>query len=262
MSTDDPASPRPLSPTAESTADESSMVRLKDIKTIAQLYKDGVLKAVAPKRHRWNPEPKFLERVSLYQGDITTLEVDSIVNAANRSLLGGGGVDGVIHTAAGPMLLEECRLLNGCRTGQSKITRGYDLPARHIIHTVGPIFKSKNKEEKLEKAEQLGSAYRTSLGLAIENSIRHVAFPSISTGVYSYPIRDATRIALNEVRTVLESEHGNELERVIFVVWSNQDRIVYESLIPEYFPPGEKVEDAEAIGELSESTSDGSASDR
>jgi len=252
MSTDLP-SPRPLSPTAESTADESSIIHLKGIKTIAQLYKSGALKAVAPKSHRWNPEPKLLERVSLYQGDITTLEVDSIVNAANRSLLGGGGVDGVIHAAAGPKLLEECRLLNGCRTGQSKITRGYDLPARYIIHTVGPIYKSKSNEEKAEKAEQLASAYRTSLLLALENSIRHVAFPSISTGVYSYPICAATHIALNEVRTVLESEHGNELERVIFVVWSNQDRAVYESLIPEYFPPGEKVEYPEPIGEPNES---------
>jgi len=257
MSTDLPSSPRPSSPTAESTAestaDEGLIIRLKDIKTIAQLYKSGVLKAVVPKKQRWNPEPGLLERVSLYQGDITSLEVDSIVNAANRSLLGGGGVDGAIHNAAGPKLVEECRLLNGCRTGQSKITRGYDLPARHIIHTVGPVY---DKVEKAEKAEQLASAYRTSLALALENSIRHVAFPSISTGVYAYPIRDATRIALNEVRSFLESELGNELERVVFVVWSNQDRAVYESLIPEYFPPGEKVEDPEPIAELSESDDD------
>jgi len=256
MSTDVPTSPRPLSPTAESMADEGFIIRLQAIKPIAQLYKSGALKAKPPKRRRWNPEPNFLERVSLYQGDITTLEVDSIVNAANRSLLGGGGVDGAIHAAAGPKLLEECRLLNGCRTGQSKITRGYDLPARHIIHTVGPVYDSKNKVEKAEKAEQLASAYRTSLALALENSIRHVAFPSISTGVYSYPIRDATRIALNEVRSLLESELGNELERVVFVVWSNQDKAVYESLIPEYFPPGEKVEDPEPIAELSESDDD------
>jgi O-acetyl-ADP-ribose deacetylase (regulator of RNase III) len=237
------------------------MTRLKDIKTVAQLYKIGVLKAVTPKKQRWNPEPNFLERVSMHQGDITTLEVDSIVNAANRSLLGGGGVDGAIHHAAGPKLLEECRLLNGCRTGQSKITRGYDLPARHIIHTVGPVYDSKVQEERAEKAEQLASAYRTSLAVAVENSIRHVAFPSISTGVYSYPIRDATRIALNEVRSFLESEYGDELERVIFVVWSNQDRAVYESLIPEYFPPGEKVEDAEPIAELSESDNGSEVSD-
>jgi len=260
MSTGVPSSPRPLSPTAESTADEGFIIRLKAIKTINQLYKNRLLKEVASNKRRWNPEPNFLERISLYQGDITTLEVDSIVNAANRSLLGGGGVDGAIHTAAGPKLLQECRLLNGCRTGQSKITRGYDLPARHIIHTVGPVY-SKTKEEKAEKAEQLASAYRTSLALAVENSIRHVAFPSISTGVYSYPISDATRIALNEVRSFLESEYGNELERVIFVVWSKQDRAVYESLIPEYFPPGEKVEAPEPVAELSESDNDTEASD-
>jgi len=189
---------------------------------------------VAPKKHRWNPEPKFLGRVSLYQGDITTLEVDSIVNAANRSLLGGGGVDGAIHAAAGPKLLKECRLLNGCQTGQSKITRGYDLPARHIILTVGPIYNSKSQEA--EKAEQLASAYRTSLVLALENSIRHVAFPSISTGVYSYPIRAATRIALNEVRTFLESESENELERVIFVVWVIRIGSCMSHLFPNIFP--------------------------
>jgi O-acetyl-ADP-ribose deacetylase (regulator of RNase III) len=233
---------------AESMADESFIVHLKDIKTIAQLYQSGVLKGVAPKKRRWDPNPDFLERISLYQGDITTLGVDSIVNAANRSLLGGGGVDGAIHAAAGPKLLEECRLLNGCLTGEAKITRGYDLPALHIIHAVGPVYSS---GEKAERAKQLASAYRTSLAVAVENSIRHVAFPSISTGIYSYPVPAATRIALNEVRTFLESEHGNELERVLFVVWSNQDKNVYESLIPEYFPLGEKAEGPEA--ELSES---------
>jgi len=248
MSTNVP--PRSSSPIAESITNESFIIHLKDIKTIAQLYQSGVLKGVAPKRRRWDPNPDFLERVSLYQGDITRLEVDSIVNAANRSLLGGGGVDGAIHAAAGPKLVDECRLLNGCLTGESKITRGYDLPALQVIHTVGPVYSSEDKEER---AQQLASAYRTSLAVAVENSIRHVAFPSISTGIYSYPVPAATRIALNEVRTFLESEHGNKLERVIFVVWSNQDKKVYESLIPEYFPSGEKAEDSEP--ELSESDS-------
>jgi len=253
MSTDVQSSSRSSSPTTESTANESFIQHLKDIETIAQFYKSGVLKPVALKKHRWGPDPDLLERVSLYQGDITKLEVDSIVNAANRSLLGGGGVDGAIHAAAGPRLLEECRGLNGCITGQSKITRGYDLPALHVIHTVGPIY---NSQERAERAEQLASAYRTSLAVAVENSIRHVAFPSISTGIYSYPVPDATRIALNEVRTFLDSEHGDELERVIFVVWSNQDKSVYESLIPEYFPPGEKAKDPkpEPTAALSESS--------
>ncbi|KAF8150614.1 A1pp-domain-containing protein [Crassisporium funariophilum] len=216
------------------------MIHLRDIKTIAQLYQKGVLKVKAAKRGnaRWKPDPAFLDRVSLFQGDITKLDVDAIVNAANRSLL----VDGAIHGAAGPKLLDECRELNGCLTGDAKITRGYNLPARHIIHTVGPIY---DEDEIEERAEQLLSCYRKSLELAVENSMRHIAFPSISTGIYSYPIKDATRIALNEVRTFLDSEKGSTLERVIFVVWSNQDKAIYESLIPEYFPPGEKITEVE-----------------
>ncbi|KDR76348.1 hypothetical protein GALMADRAFT_247754 [Galerina marginata CBS 339.88] len=235
-------SPSPASVSSGSEVDESYFIPLQEIKTIAQFYETAVLKPAAPGKVRFQPNYEFLDRVSLFQGDITKLDIDSIVNAANRSLLGGGGVDGAIHAAAGPKLLDECRGLNGCLTGQSKITRGYRLPARHIIHTVGPIYSSK---EKGEKAEQLESSYRTSLELAVENALRHVAFPSISTGIYSYPIVDATRIALNTARIFLESEAGNKLERVIFVVWSNKDKEVYESLIPEYFPPADKPQEPE-----------------
>ncbi|KAF8962726.1 A1pp-domain-containing protein [Flammula alnicola] len=193
-----------------STNAPASPLRLKDIKTIAELYKSAVLKAEpAKEKVRYQPDPALLDRVSLFQGDITRLDIDSIVNAANRSLL----VDGAIHAAAGPKLLEECRELNGCLTGQSKITRGYHLHARYIIHTVGPVYSTRDKEEK---AVQLASSYKTSLELAVENELRHTAFPSISTGIYSYPIVDATRIALNT------------LERVIFVVWSDKDKGVYE----------------------------------
>ncbi|KAF8199533.1 hypothetical protein BJ912DRAFT_653573 [Pholiota molesta] len=224
----------------------SKNIQLKDMKTIAALYKNGLLKAAAATKARYKPNPSLLERISLYQGDITRLEVDAIVNAANRSLLGGGGVDGAIHAAAGRKLLEECRGLNGCLTGDSKITRGYNLPARHIIHTVGPIYTVREKDEK---AVQLESSYRTSLKLAVENAIRHIAFPSISTGIYSFPIVGATRIALDTVRKFLESEQGNKLEQVIFVVWSDKDKEVYEQLIPEYFPPGEKPESSEPEGE-------------
>ncbi|KAF9565199.1 A1pp-domain-containing protein [Agrocybe pediades] len=209
------------------------MVRLKDIKTISELFKTLALKPAAPDKLQFKPDVKLLDRVSLFQGDITKLDVDAIVNAANRSLLGGGGVDGAIHAAAGPKLLDECRGLNGCLTGESKITKGYRLPARHVIHTVGPVYSRHNVEEC---AQQLASCYRTSLELAVENAVRHIAFPSISTGIYSYPIEDATRIALNTARTYLESESGGKLERVIFVVWSNKDKGVYEKLIPEYFP--------------------------
>jgi len=227
------------------------MVRLNDIKTIAQLYKNVVLKPATSDKLVFKPRQELLERVSLLQGDITKLDVDAVVNAANRSLLGGGGVDGAIHAAAGPKLLDECLGLNGCSTGDAKITRGYRLPARHVIHAVGPVYSSKDKEQK---AEQLASCYRTSLEIAVENELRHVAFPSISTGVYSYPIVDATRIALNSVRTFLDSEAGTKLERVIFVVWSDKDREVYESLIPEYFPQEGKSQGSEPEPESAESS--------
>jgi len=215
-------------------SDNDPIVKLEDIPTIRQLYKDSEL-AVPPKdRIRYKPNDSLLDRISLYQGDITELKVDAIVNAANKSLLGGGGVDGAIHRAAGPHLLEECRTLNGCNTGESKITRGYSLPSRHVIHTVGPVYSPAEVEVK---ARQLASCYRTSLEVAVENDVRHIAFPSVSTGIYGYPIENATHIALGTARQFMESERGTKLERCIFVVWSNNDRDVYESLIPEYFPP-------------------------
>ncbi|KAH9945006.1 A1pp-domain-containing protein [Epithele typhae] len=207
-------------------------LHLDKIPTLRELYTRGVLKPakVAP-RHA--PRAALLDRVSLFQGDITTLDIDCIVNAANRSLLGGGGVDGAIHAAAGPSLLEECRKLNGCETGDAKITGGHDLPARHIIHTVGPIYSSYKKEEK---AEQLASCYKTSLQLVVASSLKHVAFPSVSTGIYGYPIKDATHIALNVARGYLDTPEGDKLDRTIFVVWSDADKLVYESLLPHYFP--------------------------
>ncbi|KAJ6607392.1 hypothetical protein B0H10DRAFT_2178495 [Mycena sp. CBHHK59/15] len=208
------------------------IVRLAEIRTIGQLYQNGALKAVA--KPRYKPDGALLDRISLYQGDITKIEVDSIVNAANRSLLGGGGVDGAIHSAAGKQLLEECRGLNGCETGFSKITKGYRLPSKCIIHTVGPIYSSRDVETR---AQQLASCYKTGLDLAIENSLKHIAFPSISTGIYGYPVEDATHIALDVVRRICDLEVGTKLDRVIFVVWSNKDKEVYETLIPEYFPP-------------------------
>lgn len=138
-----------------------------------------------------------------------------------------------VYTIAGPQLLDECRTLNGCNTGNSKITRGYDLPAQHIIHTVGPKYSLFKAEEK---ATQLRSCYKTSLQIAVNNSLSQIAFPSICTGAYNYPIEDATHIALDTVRRFLDSDEGESLEHVVFVVWSDTDKGVYEELIPLYFP--------------------------
>lgn len=155
-------------------------------------------------------------RIQVVEGDITKIDADAIVNAANTSLLGGGGVDGAIHRAAGPELLAECRTLNGCRTGQAKMTKGYRLPARFVIHTPGPIWQGGGHGEQ----ELLASCYRNCLTLAEQAGCRHVAFPSISTGVYRFPLEQAAQIAIHEIRNFLQT---HALPEVVTMVCFTHD---------------------------------------
>jgi O-acetyl-ADP-ribose deacetylase (regulator of RNase III) len=164
-------------------------------------------------------------RLRAIQADITTLKVDAIVNAANSTLLGGGGVDGAIHRAAGPDLLKECRTLGGCETGKAKITGGYRLPARYVIHAVGPVWHGGDRGEP----ELLASCYRRSLQLAVEHEAVSIAFPSISTGVYGYPIELAAPLAVTTVREFVEREPG--LHEVVFCCFSSADLTIYETTL-------------------------------
>jgi O-acetyl-ADP-ribose deacetylase (regulator of RNase III) len=163
-------------------------------------------------------------KIDIVRGDITKLAVDAIVNAANTTLLGGGGVDGTIHRAAGPKLLEECRTLGGCTPGEAKFTRGYNLPARFVIHTVGPIWSGGKRREP----ETLANCYRNSLHLALENEIRSIAFPAISCGAYRYPIAEAAKIAVETTRDFLKThdkacpEQSRRIDKVIFVLASDE----------------------------------------
>ncbi|MGW8286986.1 MAG: O-acetyl-ADP-ribose deacetylase [Desulfobulbales bacterium] len=166
-------------------------------------------------------------RIELVETDITVLQVDAIVNAANNSLLGGGGVDGAIHRAAGPALLEECRKLNGCATGDAKITNGYQLPARYVIHTVGPVWHGGSAgEEKL-----LASCYKKCFELARKNHVKSIAFPAISTGVYGFPKEKAARIAVRETKNELAV--NDEIEKVLFVCFNTETRDTYEQALNE-----------------------------
>lgn len=164
-------------------------------------------------------------KISLIKGDITKITADAIVNAANNSLLGGGGVDGAIHRAAGKELLAECRTLNGCATGDAKITKGYLLPASFVIHTVGPVYRGGNNGE----AELLASCYRRSLELAVENKLNTIAFPNISTGVYGYPKPEAANIAIETVRKFLHL--SAEIEEVIFCVFDEENYLLYKKAL-------------------------------
>ena len=171
-------------------------------------------------------DKSILQKIEVRQGDITRLQVDAIVNAANNSLLGGGGVDGAIHRAAGPQLLEECRTIGGCPTGESRITKGYQLPAGYVIHTVGPVYHRMNPAQ----AENLlTQCYRNSLALAAENGVRSIAFPAISCGVYGYPIEDACRVAVDTACRFLTDNPA--IQQVVFILFSESDRQVYEAYL-------------------------------
>jgi O-acetyl-ADP-ribose deacetylase (regulator of RNase III) len=165
------------------------------------------------------------EKIDIVRGDITTLDVDAIVNAANSTLLGGGGVDGAIHRAAGPELLAECRTLGGCQPGDAKLTRGYRLPARFVIHTVGPVWTGGNRGEP----QTLANCYRNSLQLAVEKRIKTIAFPAISCGAYRYPIRQAARIALETTKDFLGG--NDKIDKVLFVLWSEEIYDAYRQLL-------------------------------
>lgn len=166
-----------------------------------------------------------MDKLKTHKGDITKLKVDAIVNAANTSLLGGGGVDGAIHRAAGPQLLQECRTLDGCPTGEAKITKGYNLPTKYVIHTVGPVWNGgMNNEDNL-----LANCYRNSLRLADENNIKTIAFPAISTGVYRFPLERATKIAITEAKYFLQK--SDQIEKIIFVAFDEKTYDCYNKIL-------------------------------
>ncbi|KAJ9475933.1 Macro domain-containing protein [Pseudozyma hubeiensis] len=209
------------------------VTKLNAIPTLASLY-TSTLSSPAPSALSASIYP-FASLLSLHCGDITTLSVDAIVNAANNSLLGGGGVDGAIHRAAGPSLLSECRTLNGCETGSAKTTSAYNLPSSHIIHTVGPIYKSSSSSES---ERLLRSAYRSSLEELKRVGGKTIAFPSISTGVYGYPFEKAATAALDEIGSWLESNDNHKtIERIILCCFSQKDYDKYLHLAPTVFPP-------------------------
>ena len=165
------------------------------------------------------------EKIDLVRGDIAKQDADAIVNAANTTLLGGGGVDGAIHRAAGPELVAECRTLGGCRPGEAKITHGYRLPARFVIHTVGPVWR----DGKHGEPETLANCYRNSLQVALENRIKTIAFPAISCGAYGYPVEEAAQIALETTLEFLAK--SNEIHQVIFVVWDEDAYVAYRKIL-------------------------------
>jgi O-acetyl-ADP-ribose deacetylase (regulator of RNase III) len=220
-------SPKPT-PLSRSSPLGMAPITLADIPKLTSLYKDGTI-VPGEETPFYKASAALNDKISVIKRDITTLAVDSIVNAANNSLLGGGGVDGAIHRAAGPDLYEECESLDGCDTGSAKITDAYELPSKKVIHAVGPIFW---KEGKSASAELLEGCYRTSLQLAVDNGCRSIAFAALSTGVYGYPSHAASLVALETVRKFLEEKEAGELDRVIFCNFLEKDENAYFENIP------------------------------
>lgn len=205
---------------------KGNYVTLDDIPTWVEYWKtnQGNIGALTLEKVE-KVDEQIAKKVSLWQGDITLLEIDAIVNAANRSLVGGGGVDGAIRRAAGPHLSKECDLLGGCHVGEAKMTGGYKLPSKYVIHTVGP---------QGEKSDKLRECYENSLALAKENQLRTIAFPCISTGIYGYPQRPAAKVALSTVKKFL-LENPDAVDRIIFCLFLKSDKDIYEELLQKYF---------------------------
>ncbi|KDE02932.1 hypothetical protein MVLG_06556 [Microbotryum lychnidis-dioicae p1A1 Lamole] len=215
---------------------DSNAIAPSHIANLTKLYEDGILEAVNDGETVHYPyNATYNQIISMWQGDITHLKVDAIVNAANNSLLGGGGVDGSIHRAAGPNLLKECRPLKGCETGRTKITKGHRLPSKHVLHTVGPIY---SRNARQESEELLRGCYKTCLALVRKHALTSVAFSGISTGVYGYPLSDAAQVALDEVRQFLDNdEYGSKIKHIVFTNFRQIDVDQYLRHVPAYFPP-------------------------
>lgn len=209
-----------------------STISISQIPTLTTLYKHGHLEP-APQTVD-GATSRFNDKISLIRTDITRLSVSAIVNAANESLLGGGGVDGAIHRAAGPELLDECETLDGCDTGSAKITGAYELPCDKVIHAVGPVYGRERRREEGRQTRLLQGCYRKSLDLAARNSCKSIAFSALSTGVYGYPSNEAAEAAISAVKDWLEEDEdrAETMERIVFCQFMEKDQLAYEDFIP------------------------------